>query len=214
MTGWHAERGEERQRGSTGPLKSETPKTGDKFRCDVLTKARDPANFQWLGLRWCRKVSKDVLSGHHERVRMYVCPKCNSLVDQPKRRWWSGWRYCPNDHVLYVRGLGPSLEQSFWKSFLKGLARGIGIFGLIVVTLAIAPDVPSRLRGSVAPSMGFVVAIFYLFVGLRLFGKAHFWAGRAGPVQRLVPHARGRAYGFLAAIACQLGITIALLFAK
>src|SRR5712691_10265890 len=62
-------------------------------------------------------------SAHDEGVRMYVCPKCNSLVGQPKTRWWSGWRYCPNSHVLYVRGLGPSLEQSFWKSFLRALAR-------------------------------------------------------------------------------------------
>jgi len=145
---------------------------------------------------------------------MYVCPKCNSVVDQPKKRWWSGWRYCPNGHVLYVRGLGPSLEQSFWKSFLKALARGIGIFALIVLTLAIAPDVPQRLPGSVAPSMGFLVAILYLLAGLSLLRKAHLWAGRPGPVQRLVAHARGRAYGFLAAIPCQLGITIALLFAK
>ena len=147
-------------------------------------------------------------------MKEFVCPKCNSLVDQPKKRWWSGWRYCPNGHVLYVRGLGPSLEQSFWKSFLKGLARGIGVFGLIVLTLAVAPDVPHRLRGSVAPSMGFLVAIFYLLTGLSLLRKAHFWAGRGGPVQRLVTHARGRAYGFLAAVACQLGIIIALLFAK
>ncbi len=145
---------------------------------------------------------------------MYICPKCNSLIDQPKRRWWSGWRYCPHGHVLYVRGLGPSLEQSLWKSFLKGLAPGIGVFGLIVLTLAIAPDVPPRLRGSVAPSMGFLVAIFYLLTGLSLLRKAHLWAGRAGPVQRLVTHARGRAYGFLAAVACQLGVIIALLFAK
>jgi len=42
----------------------------------------------------------------------------------------------------------------------------------------------------------------------------HLWAGRAGPVQRLVTHARGRAYGFLAAILCQLGIMLTLLFAK
>lgn len=91
---------------------------------------------------------------------------------------------------------------------------GIIVFGLIVLTLAVAPDVPPRLQGSVAPSMGFVVAIFYLFAGLSLLIRAQFWAGRAGPVQRLVPHARGRAYGFLAAVACQLGITIALLFAK
>jgi cytochrome c biogenesis protein CcdA len=62
--------------------------------------------------------------------------------------------------------------------------------------------------------LGFVVAIFYLFTGLSLLRKARFWAGRAGPVQRLVTHARGRAYGFLAAIPCQLGIMMALLFAN
>jgi hypothetical protein len=148
---------------------------------------------------------------------MYVCPKCNSLVEQPKKRWWSGWRYCPNGHVLYVRGFGPSLEQSFWKSFLKGLARSIGIFGLIVLTLAVAPDYPPNLqahRGSVASSIGFVVAIFYLIVALSLLRKAYVWTGRAGPVQRLVTHAKGRACGLLAAITCQLGIVIALLFAK
>jgi hypothetical protein len=101
------------------------------------------------------------------------------------------------------------------ESFLKGLARGICVFGLIVLTLAVAPDYPDvRLRRSVAPSMGFAVAVVYLFTGLILLRKAHFWAGRAGPIQRLVTHARGRAYGFLAAIPWQLGIIIALLFAK
>jgi len=148
---------------------------------------------------------------------MYVCPKCDSLVDQPRKRWWSGWRYCPNGHVLYVRGLGPSLEQSFWKSFLKGLVPSVMVFGLIVLTLGVAPDYPPNLRahaGSAAASMGFVVTVFYLFTGLILLRKAHVWAGRVGPVQRLVTHARGRAYGFLAAVACQLGIVMALLFAK
>src|SRR5712692_5055308 len=123
---------------------------------------------------------------HHERVRVriYVCSKCNSLVDQPKRRWWSGWRYCPNGHVLYLRGLGPSLDQSFWQSFLRSLARSIIVFGLIVLTLATAPDYPNvRLRRSVPPSMGVVVSIFYLFVGLSLLRKAHLWERRAGPVQ-------------------------------
>lgn len=141
---------------------------------------------------------------------MYVCPKCNSLVDQPKTRWWSRWRYCANGHVLYVRGLGPSLEQPFRKSFLKGLARGIGMTGVIVL-LALGPDHDAP---RVAGGLGLVVAIIYLFTGLSLLIKARFWARRAGPVQRLVTHARGRAYGFLAAIPCQLGIMMALLFAK
>jgi hypothetical protein len=93
----------------------------------------------------------------------------------------------------------------------EGLARGIIIFGLIVLTLAAAPEYRAR---SGAPFMGLVVAIFYLLAGLNLLRKAHVWAGRAGPVERLVTHAKGRAYGFLAAIPCQLGIVTALLFAK
>ena len=152
---------------------------------------------------------------------MYVCPKCDGLVDQPERRWWSRWRYCPNSHVLYVRGLGPSSEQSFWKSFLRSLAQGIGIFGLIVLVAItqIAPEFRAatgrREDGRMmACSFGFVVVVFYLFRGLSLLRKAHLWARRAGPVQRLVTHARGKACGFLAAIPCQLGIMMALLLAK
>jgi hypothetical protein len=91
----------------------------------------------------------------------------------------------------------------------EGFSTGLIIFGVIVLTVAVAPD-NDRARSG-APYMGFVVAIFYLLVGLNLLRKAHVWARRAGPVQRLVPHARGRAYGFLAAVLCQLGITIALL---
>ena len=151
---------------------------------------------------------------------MYVCPKCNSLVDQPRRRRWSsGRRYCANGHVLYVRGLGPSLEQSFWKSFLRAWARAVIIFSIIALTLAVAPDYPRQMlerhaRTQAPAGAGFMVAIFYSFVGLRLLGKAHVWAAQSGPVQSLVPHARGRAYGFLAAVLCQIGIAMALLFAK
>ncbi len=146
---------------------------------------------------------------------MYICPKCNSLVDLPRKRWWSRQRYCPRGHVLYVRWFGPSLEQSFRKSWLKPLARSLGVFCLVVLTFGMAPEAPpSRLRGALAPSMGFWVAVFYLFVGLILLRKARSWAGRAGEVQRLVTHARGRAYGFLAAVLCQLSIVIALLLAR
>jgi len=141
---------------------------------------------------------------------VYVCPKCDSLVDQPRRRWWWRWRYCPNGHALYVRGLGPSLEQSFWNSFRTGLARGIFMIGLVVL-LAMGPD---HQAVPVARGFGFVLAIFHFFTGLILLIRAHFWAGRAGPVQRLVPHARGRASGFLAAVPCQLAVVIALVFAK
>jgi len=62
--------------------------------------------------------------------------------------------------------------------------------------------------------MGFVVAVFYLFTGLILLRKAYLWVGRAGPIQKLVAHARGRAYGVFAAVACQLGIVMALLLAN
>ena len=146
---------------------------------------------------------------------MYVCSKCNSLVDQPQKRWWSGWKYCPSGHVLYVRGLGPSREQSFRRALLKALARSIGVFCLVILTFGMAPETPPpRLRGAVAPSMGFWVAVFYLSVGLILLQKARSWAGREGAVQRLVTHARGKAYGFLASVLCQLGIVIAMLLAR
>jgi hypothetical protein len=148
---------------------------------------------------------------------MYVCPKCNSLVDQPQKRWWSGYRYCPNGHVLYVHGLGASLEKSFSKSFLKSSMPSIIVFCLIVLTFAVAPDYPPNLaahRGAMAASIGISVAFFYLFWGLMMLGKARSWAGREGAVQRLVTHARGKAYGFLTSVLCQLGIVIALLLAR
>ena len=143
---------------------------------------------------------------------MYICAKCNTLVEQPKKKWWSGWRYCPNDHVLYVWGFGPSLEQSFRKSFLKAFVPAMIISGWIVLAVSLFAD-DARARSG-APDMGFVVAIFCSLFGLNPLRKAHVWAGRAGPVQRLVAHARGRAYGFLAAALCQLGITVASLFLK
>jgi hypothetical protein len=150
---------------------------------------------------------------------MYVCPKCNSLVDQPKGRRWSRRQYCANGHVLYVRGLGPSLEQSFRESFLRAFARAMIIFGIIAMTLATQPSYPKEMlerhaTTQVPAVVGFLFAIYYLFVGLNMLRKARIWARQAGPVQKLVAHARGRAYGFLAAVLCQLGIAMALLFAK
>src|SRR5260370_10943008 len=124
---------------------------------------------------------------------MYVCPKCNHLDGHPKKRWWSGWRYCENGHVLYGRGLGPSLEESFWKSFLKGFARGIAMTGL-VAGFALGPAYQA-VRG--ASGLGLLLAIVYLFTSLSLLLKAHFWAGRAGPVPKLVTQSRGRACEFL-----------------
>jgi hypothetical protein len=109
------------------------------------------------------------------------------------------------------------MEQSFGKAFLKGFVPSILVFCWIVLTIAAAPDYPPNLqahRGAVAASTGIWVALFYLFWGLMLLRKARVWAGRAGPVQRLITHARGRAYGFLAVVLCPLGMMIALLFAK
>jgi hypothetical protein len=104
------------------------------------------------------------------------------------------------------------LEQPFRESFLRAFARGILIFGLIVFTLAVAAD-NARARAG-APYMGFVVATFYFLASLNPLRKAYVWAGRGGPVQRLVPHAKGRAYGFLAAVLSQVAITVALLFLR
>ena len=147
--------------------------------------------------------------------RMYICSKCNGLVDQPGKRWWSRWRFCANGHVLYIRGLGPSVERSFWESFVRGLLRSIGFFGIFLLPALAPPEAPPRYKAAVAAlGIGIIVSSFYLLMGLNLLRKAHVWARKAGPIQRLVTHASGRAYGFLAAFACQLVILIALLFAQ
>jgi hypothetical protein len=111
------------------------------------------------------------------------------------------------------------LEQPFQKSFLRAFARAIIIFSIIAFTLATQPDYPKELlerhATTQAPAaVGFLLAIYYLFVGLLLLRKTRIWERQAGPVQKLVAHARGRAYGFLAAVVCQLGIAVALQFAK
>jgi hypothetical protein len=146
---------------------------------------------------------------------MYVCPKCNSVVDQPRKRWWSQWRYCPNGHVLYVPGLGASREQSFWKSFVKGFALSIIVVFWIILALTIDSYYHERpaLR-SVEGFLGVWVALFYFAWGLILLARARGWAEREGAVQKLVPCAKGRACGLLASVFCQLGIVVALLFVK
>jgi hypothetical protein len=141
---------------------------------------------------------------------MYICAKCNRLVDKPAKHWWSRRPYCRNGHVLYVGGIGPSLEKPFWKAFARGLAGGLAMT-CVLVLMAMGPDYQARLG---ATGLGELVAGYYLLVGLYLLAKAWFWVRRGGPIRRLVAHARGRACGALAAIPCQLGIVIALRFAK
>jgi hypothetical protein len=143
---------------------------------------------------------------------MYICAKCDTEVAQPGNRWWSGWRYCANGHVLYVGGLGPSFERSFWTAFLRAFARSFLFFCVVVITASTAPDNASM--RSEGPAMGFLVAAFYLVAGLILLIRAQAWARLPGAIQRLLPHAKGRGCGFLAAAACQLGITVAVVFAK
>ena len=140
---------------------------------------------------------------------MYVCAKCNIVVDRPQKRWWSRWHYCPSGHVLYVAGLGASVEQSFSRAFRGGLERGL-VMLLLVLLLALGPDYQAK-RG--AAGVGGLVAILYLFTGLWLLLKAHGWARRSGPIQRLIPGARGRAWGFLTALLCQLAF-LALLISQ
>ena len=85
------------------------------------------------------------------------------------------------------------------------------IFLLFVFTLALAPEHQAR---SGARAIGLLVGIYYLLVGLVLLLRSHLWSKRPGPVQRLIPHANGRAYGYIAAVALQLAVAIALLVSK
>jgi hypothetical protein len=84
------------------------------------------------------------------------------------------------------------------------------IFFWFELALALAPERQAR---SGVPAIGLLVGIYYLFAGLILLLRAHLWSRRAGPVQRLVPHAKGRACGYLAAVAIQFMIVLILLFA-
>lgn len=137
---------------------------------------------------------------------MYICAKCNSVVAQPTKRWWSRRPRCRNGHVLYVRGIGPSFEKPFWAAFARGLAGGFGMTCFIVL-LAMGPDYQAR---PTAAGLGLLVAAYYLLIGLFLLGKAWVWGRRAGPIQRLADHARGRACGALTAVPCQLGLVLVL----
>jgi len=62
--------------------------------------------------------------------------------------------------------------------------------------------------------LGVWVGLFYLAWGLILLTRARRWAEREGAVQKLVPCAKGRAWGLLASVFCQLGMMIPLFFKK
>jgi hypothetical protein len=143
---------------------------------------------------------------------MYVCLKCNHPVDQPKKRWWSQWRYCPHGHILYVRGLGSSREQTFGKSFVKGFIFSLIVCLWILGVLAIDAEAHDRpVLKSVAALLEICAAMFYSAWGLMLLAKVHRWQGQDGAVRLLVPNVKGRAWGFLASVACQLVVMAMLL---
>jgi hypothetical protein len=135
---------------------------------------------------------------------MYICAKCNSLVAQPMKQWWSRRPHCRNGHVLYIGGIGASLEKPFWRAFCRGLAGGLGMT-FVLLLLAGGPDYKAR---PTAAGLALLVASYYLLASLYLFARAWFWTRRSGPIQRLVANARGRACGALAAIPSQIGLVM------
>ena len=146
---------------------------------------------------------------------MYVCPKCNCLVERPNRRWWSQWRYCPRGHVLYVRGLGASRERALWKSFAAGFTLSLVVFVWPLLILVVHSDShPRPFSRSVAALLGVGVAILFLTWGSVLLARARRWYQRGGAIQRLVPNAKGKAYGLLTSVLCQIVVITVLIIAK
>ncbi|HKM48141.1 MAG TPA: hypothetical protein VJX69_11155 [Terriglobales bacterium] len=139
---------------------------------------------------------------------MYVCKKCNQEVEKPKTT--IGGKYCPAGHRL----LGDSVVHSFWGSFATTFA--ISFMVSLVVILAVTtnsdtalfiaqrrqhgdPHTVAELNHSMLVSALVSVLIIIFFNSWRAFHAGNKWKERGGAVQKLIPRARGRGFGHLAA---------------
>jgi len=125
---------------------------------------------------------------------MHICKTCNEEVQKPKRRLWR--QYCQSGHRL----LRDAVVQSFWGSFAR--AFGVTFFLLFMGFLFLVMG-----HGSIpgaAERRDYVKIIFYVFAfllsiaflnGFLAYREGRRWQQRGGAVEKLVPRARGRAFG-------------------
>lgn len=136
--------------------------------------------------------------------QMYICKKCNQEVEKPKTS------LCPAGHRL----LGDAVVHSFWGSFARTVAISFMVSFIVILAvtqnsdtaLFIAqrrqhgdPHTVAELNRSVLVSVLVPVLIIVFLNSWRAFHEGNKWKKRGGAVQKLIPRARGRGYGHLAA---------------
>ena len=141
---------------------------------------------------------------------MYICKKCNQEVDTPKDN------LCLAGHRLR----GDAVVHSFWVSFATTVAISFLVSGIVILAvttnsdtaLFIAqrrqhgdPHTVAELNHSMLVSVLVTVLIIVFFNSWRAFREGNKWKKRGGAVQKLIPRARGRGFGHLAA-ACLLAL--------
>ncbi|MGO9405190.1 MAG: hypothetical protein ACLPVW_17135 [Terriglobales bacterium] len=139
---------------------------------------------------------------------MYVCKKCNQEVEKPKTSIRG--EYCPAGHRL----LGDAVVHSFWVSFARTVAISFVVSGIVILAvttnsdtaLFIAqrrqhgdPHTVAELNRSMLVSVLVTVLIIVFLNSWRAFHQGNKWKKRGGAVQKLIPRARGRGFGHLAA---------------
>jgi hypothetical protein len=139
---------------------------------------------------------------------VFICPKCNIEVENPQflppPPWWRRtdnsaqrpYPVCPQGHRLRNRFLGNMTELALPLAFLRGLAVcGTALILGMMEDLRFPPGLRSKL---VVTNLGLTMMTgVALILGATAFGYAWDWAGRSGPVHRLVSRACGIALGYL-----------------
>lgn len=139
---------------------------------------------------------------------MYVCKKCNQEVETPKTSI-SG-NYCPAGHRL----LGDAVVHPFGVSFARTFAISFVVAFIVILAvtqnsdtaLFIAqrrqhgdPHTVAELNRSMLVSVLVPVLLIFFVNSWRAFHEGNKWKKRGGAVQQLIPRARGRGFGHLAA---------------
>jgi hypothetical protein len=146
---------------------------------------------------------------------MYVCKKCNQEVEKPKASIQG--KYCPAGHRLR----GDAVVHSFWESFARTVATTFVISFIVILAVTQNSDTAlfiaqrrqhgdthtvAELTHSVLVSVLVPVLIIVFLNSWRAFHEGNKWKKRGGAVQKLIPRARGRGFGHLAAAAGLLAL--------
>ena len=125
---------------------------------------------------------------------VYICKRCNQEIEKPKTWLWR--KYCPSGHRL----LRDAVVQSFWGSFARAFAVTVFVLHWALLTMVMSQNSTA----SSAETREYVKIVCYVFGfllfiaalnGLLALREGSAWKERGGAVEKLIPRARGRAYG-------------------